>query len=186
MKVSASKLKQLLVASVGSIYSVCQPDKLNLKIIIYIVETDFVDKPDLLSCIITANDLRCSPDDLKLVTKFKYKKVFNMVVETKPTAFHQIISKGALYVRWKMFIIMKHFSLSRCHKCCKFGHKAAQCRSNNNVCIKCSGNHRKNKCQLTVKNCVNYVQFNAKFKSTLSTDHAANDPQCHVYIKKKI
>ena len=58
-------------------------------------------------------------------------------------------------------------NVAQCYKCRAFGHKAAECPSTKEVCLKCAGEHNHNSCTSETPKCAN-----------CSEAHYANSPQC--------
>lgn len=181
---SLNKLKTCLNDKVGQIYNICEPKKLNPRLIIYSVEQSAIENPDLINDIINDNNLDVPVSDIKLVTQLKYKNVFNLIVEVTPSLFNGIIKNGFLYVSWKKCGVQQHFSLPKCFKCCKIGHHKKDCRSESLVCPKCSGAHHMTECQAETFTCNNCKELNVKFKLNVPTDHTVNNPQCYFVLNK--
>ena len=64
----------------------------------------------------------------------------------------------------------------QCYRCQEFGHSATQCK-NNQVCLKCSGNHRSTNCTSSTLKCKNRAR-----KGHCDTNHKTYDSyNCAVY-----
>lgn len=151
---------------------------------IYGIEPDTINNPNILDNIIADNDLNVDVNDIKIVTKLKYKNVFDLVIEVNPGLFSVIINRSFLFVGWKKCGVKEHFNLLRCYKCCKFGHLKKDCKGSA-VCSKCSGSHEYKDCDVDSLICSNCKNFNEKLKVNFSVNHSANDPLCH-FRKYKI
>ena len=69
----------------------------------------------------------------------------------------------------------------QCYKCQEFGHSADNCRSNQ-VCPKCSGDHRANECHASVLKCNNCDK-----RGHTDTNHRTHDVnKCTVYKEEII
>lgn len=181
---SLNKLKTCLNDKVGHIYNIHEAKKLNPRLIIYSVEKSATEDPDLINDIISNNNLDVPVSDIKMITKLKYKNVFNLIIEVTPSVFNNVIKAGFLYVSWKKCAVKEHFSLPRCFKCWKIGHHKKDCKSQSIVCPKCSGPHEKNDCEAENLTCNNCKELNVKFKLDIPTDHAVNNPQCYFILDK--
>lgn len=181
---SLSKLKEGLKNKIGSAYKVCEPKKLNPRLIVYSVDQNSDDESEFVNSIIFDNQLNASAGDIKIVKRLKFKNVFNIILDVTPSLFNSIINKGSLYVGWKKCGVKEHFSLPMCYKCCNYGHFKKDCRSQCVVCPLCSGNHERKDCDSDVFSCINCKNLNVKFKMNVSVDHAATDPQCHSHSYK--
>ncbi|CAH1099597.1 unnamed protein product [Psylliodes chrysocephalus] len=180
---SLDNLKKCINSKVGKAYTVTEPKKFKPRLMIHNVSSSSVEQPNLINEIIEANQLNVTTNDLKIITKMKYKDVFNVVLETSAELFHDITNKGFLYVGWVKCYVKEHFSLTKCFKCCKFGHHKTDCHSEI-TCPKCSGPHEKNACTSESLCCNNCKLFNSRFKLNVSTDHSTNSPNCSYLLNR--
>ncbi|KAJ8965519.1 hypothetical protein NQ317_016791 [Molorchus minor] len=90
---SMAKLKEGLQREMGHTFKISEPKKLNPRIIVYNVDSTTASSPDLIQDVIHDNQLACNENDIKVVTKLKYKNVFNVVLEFIPVIFNKILQK---------------------------------------------------------------------------------------------
>lgn len=178
---SLNVLKENLNKYVGNVYKVTEPKKFNPRIKLNGVQAESLENGDFLEEIISNNNLNASVADIKIVTKLKYKSLFNVIIEVTPSLFSIIMQKGYLYVGWSKCMVMEHINMSRCFKCCKYGHQERDCRNPELVCPKCSGPHKLKDCTSNTECCINCKNFNSKFKSNFSIQHSVSNPSCEYY-----
>lgn len=177
---SLNNLKSNLSQQTGTTYNISEAVKLNPRLIIYSVAKDSIECPDLIENIINDNNLNTPTNEVKFVTKLKYRENFyNIVLEVSPSLFKLIINKGFLYVGWRRCGVKEHFHLPRCFKCSKYGHFQKACKSKDTVCSKCSLNHEFKDCNSNEISCNNCKYFNFKFKLNVPITHPTNDPLCN-------
>jgi len=175
---SINKLKNDLNLSLSSNFDVFEPKKFNPRVLVYGIDVDTAESDDLESIIRRDNEFDPTSGELKLVTEFKYKNMYNAIVECSPAAFKAIMERGYMWVSWSRCRIREHFSLRKCFKCWKFGHEKKDCKSKVPICPECGEHHEKKDCNSQLKCCTNCNLFNKKTKSNLSTDHHVNSPNC--------
>uniref|UniRef100_A0A6P7GYQ1 Uncharacterized protein LOC114342309 n=1 Tax=Diabrotica virgifera virgifera TaxID=50390 RepID=A0A6P7GYQ1_DIAVI len=113
---SLEKLKECLTKQLGNTYSVTEPKKLNPRLIIRGVNAASLEKTSFLQYLITVNE-----DDIKIVTKVKFKERFNVVLEVSPALYKAVIERGFLYIGWLKCYISEHVNIVKWFQCCKAG-----------------------------------------------------------------
>lgn len=94
-----------------------------------------------------------------------------------------------LYIGWQRCRIYEDFNLSRCYKCCGYGHSAKKC-ANAARCQYCAGNHDGLTCKdKDNKRCANCLLANEKYKTEKNIAHYAfeeNQCESYQYLKKRV
>lgn len=179
---SLEKLKSLIGNETKGVYNVTVPKKLRPRIMVYGVDSYAVGEPDFLEKVIHINNLNCSIEDIKFITKIKFKDKFNVVLEVAPLLFNDIIKRKFLYLGWSKCFVKEHFSFIRCFKCWKFGHYRRECKSECDLCPKCSGPHEIKNCDSNDICCVNCKFLNSRFNTAHDIGHSANSSICNYFL----
>ena len=119
-------------------------------------------------------------DDLKLIKEINTKDddlSKHCIIKCSPQIRKAINERNdVLYTMYKKCKIFDYYMPYQCFKCQEFGHSATRCNKNQ-VCPKCSDNHRPSECTNTTRKCSNCVR-----KGHTHTDHRAFDQhKCEVY-----
>ena len=64
------------------------------------------------------------------------------------------------------------------------GHVASNCKSNQYVCAKCTGDHKTTDCQSETVKCVNCLNAIEKFNLNVCTDHPSYSSTCPTMLDK--
>lgn len=180
---SLAKLKTCLTTQFGDGYSISEPKKLNPRLIIRGVNADSLNNSSFKSDLISLNELNVTEDDIKVITKVKFKEVFNVVLEMTPALHQRIIEKGFLYIGWNKCYVSEHYHIVTCFKCCKTGHHKKDSRSQL-VCPKCSEPHEMKDCTSQIRCCNNCKSLNLKYKLNINVEHIANSSGCSFLLNK--
>ena len=117
---------------------------------------------------------------------------YNAIFEVDPKTFKNIMSVGKVYIGYEKCRVVECFGILRCFKCCGFGHKQNECRSENVICPKCAGGHKKSECVIEPSEsnkCTNCIKYRDKRGLNLDCNHNAYSYSCPVYqhfISQKI
>lgn len=182
--ISRDKLNEEIKQKFGESYNVTLPKKRNPRIIIYGIDPLELEKGDFVGNLINGNHLNATAGDVKFVTKIKYKNTINVILEVAPFIFRNVMNKRFLFVGWSRHNIDEHFSIIKCFKCCKIGHKKNNCQSKVVVCPNCAGDHDLRSCNRLTKCCVNCTYMNNNLKNKVPTDHVANSSNCSYFINR--
>ena len=75
-----------------------------------------------------------------------------------------------------------HIHITRCTKCCKYGHTAPNCKATKSTCGICAGDHQTLECE----GLLDGVTIPKKCSKCHSKDHGANEKnKCPHYLTKK-
>jgi hypothetical protein len=102
-----------------------------------------------------------------------------MVLEVNNYVLNSLIKKDKINIGWNCCRFEQDYGVVRCFTCCKYGHIASKCTSQE-VCPICGENHNQNKCNSTLKKCNNCSQANKKLKTNLDTNHQVWSKDCTV------
>ena len=141
------------------------------------------DEEDIISNIKMKNpsigNLIENEDDLKIIKELKAKdsKYKHYILKCTPKIRKTIYeNENKLYTLYNRCKVYDCYMPYQCYKCQDFGHSAVNC-NNNQVCPKCSGNHRYKDCDNTVLKCNNCVK-----KGHSEMNHKTFDAyKCAVY-----
>jgi hypothetical protein len=117
------------------------------------------------------------------IEKWSYKNVC-AIVEVDALSFDSIMNMGFLRIGFERCKVFEFVSILRCYKCCKYGHKSMDCKSEVQVCAKCANNHSIKDCDSDVLKCVNCDNSNKDLKLSLDTNHIAYSVNCPIYKNK--
>lgn len=83
--------------------------------------------------------------------------------------------------------MFEDYNISRCKKCCAFGHTIKNCLNNKAICSYCAGNHDSEMCNTKGnKKCINCCISNDAKKTRYNIYHHAHDFSiCDIYKKLK-
>lgn len=142
-------------------------------------ESDFIEKIVLQNAITTTEAER----KISVVTHFKGKRgKESVVLEVDSCTYSLIQKKEKLSIGWRSYTYFDHINIVQCFRCYKFGHMAKDCKSEKNVCPKCTGDHKVDICQSQQIVCTN-----CKFATdvlrvpNIDCNHLAFDKNCETY-----
>nr|CAI5825823.1 unnamed protein product [Callosobruchus analis] len=187
-------LKETLQSDTSSNFSICEPAKLNPRLIIYDVPKKCVShKPQsnnpvlvdsFIETLISDNCLKATTADFKIVSVLNNKEFFNIIIEISPFLFKPLVDKGYVFINWTRCRLQEHVNIVRCFKCSKYGHYKKDCRNNDMICPRCSDAHEAKDCKNQNVCCPNCKMHNIKFKTNWPTDHSATSKSCNFYVMK--
>ena len=104
------------------------------------------------------------------------------ILEVDPLTYSQIKNKDVLYIGWRAYKYVDHINIVQCYKCWKLGQMVKNCRSEKDICPKCTGDHKSNECQSKEVICVNckYALETLKIPN-IDFHHTAFDRKCEAY-----
>ena len=183
---SLQTLKNIAVNELSENYDVEIPKLRKPKIIIIGVheqhlenEIEFINKIKRQNCLNGGNDI-----EINIVKKYipKNKKMHNVIMELTPDTFMQIMGKNRIFVGWDSYPVYEYISVLRCFKCCKYGHKAENCKQENYTCPLCSGNHKSDECRSNTVECNNCKYAHNVLKiQEIQYNHTVFDKKCVCY-----
>lgn len=170
----------------GELFNVTvpKPKKPRLKIVKVAEE---LNEKELREALIEQNDV--SDDiELRLVTSFKNGLdeycVWTYIIEVDSSSHEFLLELEKVNIGWERCKIVECFGIIRCFKCCCYGHKSNECKSDREVCSICAENHRTNECKSEIECCANCSTMNRMRGLKLSTDHVAFSRECPVYKRQ--
>lgn len=128
-----------------------------------------------------------STDKLKIFKEIQSKldsRLSTLILEVDSLTHKLVLQKGYLNLKWSKFKVFDAFTITRCYKCSRLGHKVAKCKSDNPACPKCSGSHESKDCTVTCFTCINCVEAKTKFSLNINVSHAAFDSKCPTMLSK--
>jgi hypothetical protein len=164
--------------------------KFNPRLIIYNIPVE-INEQNVVQTIIEQNQILHSETNCKEHITIKYmfinKKTNtrNIIIEVSPTIRRLIKQQNHLKMVWSICRVDDYVSILKCFKCCKFGHKSADCRGNQ-VCPICSGNHEIKDCSVSINqhNCANCSNHNLYIKEggrKYNTKHTTMSRDCESF-----
>lgn len=79
-------------------------------------------------------------------------------------------------------VVREYVDVLRCYKCQQYGHKSTNCNAEE-ICGKCSGNHKFSCCNEANLQCMNCKAYNTQYQTNLSVDHVCGSRSCHQQIE---
>lgn len=180
------KVKLCIVEKMGDKVTVEVPTKVNPRIKVCNIYKNLHEESNdnIVQKILAQNDVIKENCSLKFVYKSKIlKNFFFIILEVDPVTYNALMGKGTLSIGWGRCQIRDHVSITRCYKCCKFGHIASNCNLNYYVCPLCSEHHTQKECKSEIRKCVNCCELRHKKDANVSVDHSVFDKECHFYNK---
>ena len=115
----------------------------------------------------------------RYIFKNKNKVTNNIILEVNSLARTTILERK-LKMGWNICAVDDYFSIRRCFKCCKYNHKASDCRGTL-ACPICSEDHEIKQCTSNKENykcinCINYNKYNKNEK--VDENHTSLDKNC--------
>ena len=172
----------------GTEYEVKIPEKKFPKIKLINVEEKLLqDENDFIEKIIQQNAITTNDSErkIKFLAHYKNRNENNketVIMEVDCKTYSQIRKKDKLCIGWKSYKFYDHINVVQCFKCYKFGHMSKECRSDKNVCPKCTGDHKTEECrslQIICTNC-EYAATTLKVPN-IDFKHHAYDRKCEAY-----
>ncbi len=121
-------------------------------------------------------------------TQSSNKELNKWVIETSPELYKVVSNMRSILMAWRSCPFREHLNIKRCYKCCGYGHIAAQCKSESNICGICAGTQCtglcQNQSQLKCHNCHTYNQ-SKHCKRQLNTCHTVFSSDCESFKRIK-
>ncbi|XP_038119238.1 uncharacterized protein LOC119769756 [Culex quinquefasciatus] len=167
----------------GEKYEVSVPKPKNPRLKIVSVE-DELSESELKESLVDQNEL-LEEMELKLITKYQRENAagyisYTYVLEVDATSHEIMLEAERVNFGWERCRVIECFGIIRCFKCCNYGHKSTECKGNE-VCAKCTGQHRTAECTSERAKCINCERMNKSRKLNLSIDHFAFSHECAIY-----
>ena len=147
-----------------------------------------INESDVAMYLIKQNpDVICDQSVLnvhKLWTVKKNIKVYQAEISVDLDSYNRLLEKGNVLIGLNGCSIYDAVSVSRCFKCCGFGHNAKYCK-NKYICAICANTHAELQCSINsddLKKCINCVTLRERQKLDIDVNHAAFDQgKCSAY-----
>lgn len=175
-----------LESKLGQQYEVKKLEKKNPKIKIFnVYKKDAEDADELAEKIIKQNSLT---GDAYVKVDYKYSarddKFVNVIVDIDAETLLQLRNKDkeVINIGWKMCKFIDYLHVVQCYKCNRWGHVSKYCRSETEICSRCTGEHISKDCESSVLKCSNCKHATEVLKvPNIDSNHSALDKSCAVY-----
>lgn len=181
---ASMKMKSMIESKFGDKYEVSLPRIMKPRIKIFRV--DGVAESEIIDELKQRNEwLRESDMVVKKVLMPKNDKYndFDVVVEVDQDSFDKLVDAGRVNLGWRSCRVVHHVHLTRCFKCCGYGHVAEKC-TNKLACSKCGGEHKIAECDQNITRCINCKSMNERLKTKFDTRHRPWSNSCEVLKKR--
>ncbi|XP_076182708.1 uncharacterized protein LOC143154527 [Ptiloglossa arizonensis] len=164
-----------------------RPKKMNPSIMVFDVDKK-VTKEDITEQLWSKNlssELGKRKSELVIRPRASYKtkdpEKVNWIVETPGIIFSELMAKRRVYLGFESHRLKQHYNLTRCFKCCAYGHIAKDC-SHAQTCEHCGKEgHLKKDCPDAKEKPVCVCCRKARRKDTA---HSIKDNKCPEYLKQ--
>ena len=117
------------------------------------------------------------------IQKNKNEHLRNVIIEVSPRAYHAMLSTetGRINIGYQRVHVAHQSRFIQCYKCHGFGHTTKHCQASEDVCGRCTENHRTAFCGRSVTEsprCVNCIRFNVRFKKATPVNHRPSSEHC--------
>lgn len=121
----------------------------------------------------------------KYRVKRNNKTTYNVKLKIDSESYTKIMEEGRVNIGWERCRVYDGTEVIQCLKCKGYNHLAKDCR-NQEICLKCHGQHRTKNCenQEQIMKCINCLNVNKKLNMGLDENHFTNDRECPVYQNK--
>lgn len=131
------------------------PSKRKLRIILYTIDKTY-SEDELLEEMHSQNFRHINFSEFSEDFRLKFKtgpresSTVNWVAECSPKIYHELLSKGKVYLDWVSARVAEYKVTTRCYRCQKFEHLSKDCKAPVETCGHCAGSgHDRLKCPLT-------------------------------------
>ena len=97
-----------------------------------------------------------------------------VITFTDPDSTNKAILNGLIICNKKVLVTKCKYEPVRCLKCQGYNHVANKCIIQRDICIRCRGSHRMNKCTESMLLCT----------PCSSSSHVSNDQTCPMFLRK--
>lgn len=115
--------------------------------------------------------------------KNKNKKCYDAIIEVEEDTYNVLLMMKMVVLGWHRYRVVENIPMTRCYKCCGFGHMAKDCR-NKQACSKCGEEHKFSECKSSELKCTNCCVLKERLKIDINVNHEAYDKNCQVSKKK--
>lgn len=105
-------------------------------------------------------------------------------ITTDTSTFNKIMSSQRVKLGWKNCIVYEYINVGRCYKCQAYGHSAADCKSETDICGKCSDQHKTQECTSQTMLCINCKKVKEEFNIDVPIDHCVWSSECQCMQRK--
>ena len=124
--------------------------------------SDDLSENELISALKTQNKF-LADKNVKLVKKYcddnKLYNKYMAVIEVDTATFRFLMDARKVFIGWDSCKVVEYFGILRCFKCCGFGHRMKDCKSENFVCGLCSESHHHKECKSEIVKCNNCLKI---------------------------
>jgi hypothetical protein len=169
----SNDFKKIAVEKLSEKYDIHEPRKLLPRICIVGI-SDIIPEDSVISYITTKNpDIFDTNSVCKLLNFSALKKndkVFRAVLQVDLMTYRKALSRSHLIVDLDTCKIFDAVELTRCYRCCGYGHTSRSC-NNALACSKCGEKHNTKECQSEILRCINCTNLNSRQKGDIDTRH---------------
>lgn len=120
---------------------------------------------------------------IKRNNKNKNKVCYDAIIEVEEDIYNVLLMMKVVVLGWHRYRVVENISMTRCYKCCGFGHMAKDCK-NKQACSKCGEDHKHSECKSSELKCINCCVLKEKLKIDLDVKHSAYDKNCQIFKKR--
>lgn len=125
------KMKQMVEQKFGDKYDIRLPALLKPRV--KILNVDDVDEDDIIDELKSRNDLIMDSAEItvkKILDKKSNRFVAkDVILEVDYQTFERMMEAGRVKIGWRSCKVVHHVHITRCFKCCGFGHIAKDCKN---------------------------------------------------------
>lgn len=180
------KIKSAIEVEMGENYEIKVATPFNLDVIVTDISYKYTED-EIMTKLRRQNPL-IGEKDIKIISTFETKRnnrtIHNVKLNIDNETYENIMRAQRVNIGWERCRVFDGTSVKQCYKCRGYNHIATECK-NQEICIKCHGNHKPNECnnEQMIK-CINCIRENRRLNLGLDENHVTNDKKCPVYQNK--